>query len=174
MKVLNQHQRLLPVDRPRAAELLDSLASSNDRLWPASTWPAMRFDRPLEAGAVGGHGPIRYTVASYIPGQEVRFRFTGPGGFDGGHRFELIEDSATSTLLRHTVEMRLTGAARLTWPLLFGPLHDALLEDCLANAQRALGCPPEIKPWSPWVRLLRRLLAGKRARPQRIGAPQRP
>jgi hypothetical protein len=46
--------------------------------------------------------------------------------------------------------MQATGPARVTWPLVFGPLHDALLEDSLARATGE--DPPQ---WSWWVRFLR-------------------
>jgi hypothetical protein len=61
--------------------------------------------------------------------------------------------------LRHVLEMRITGPARLTWPLVFRPLHDALIEDSLDRAAASVGMPPTRRPWPPEVRLLRRLLA---------------
>ncbi len=168
MKILNIHERLLPADYVAVGALLDSLSSPDDRLWPRGIWPTMRFDRPLTLGAVGGHGPIRYRVEGYTAGERVVFRFTGPSGLVGTHRFELIPQGATGTLLRHTVDADSRGAMILAWPLLFGPLHDALLEDGLATAQASLGLEAEITPWSPWVRVVRRLAAGRNARPQRI------
>lgn len=131
----------------------------------------MRFDRPLAVGAHGGHGPIRYTVEAYTPGCSILFRFTGPAGFDGHHGFELIPRD-THGVLRHTVRMRLHGRARLSWPLLYRPLHDALLEDALAAAQHALGLQPDITPWSVRVRLLRWLVTGGKAPAQ--GLPDGP
>jgi hypothetical protein len=116
----------------------------------------------LQPGSRGGHGPIRYFVASYRPGQGVRFTFTAPAGFAGFHEFEIEELAADTTLLRHTVRMETTGAAVLTWPLVFGPLHDALVEDGLDKAARALGLVPEAKGWSCRVRFLRRMLGRRR------------
>jgi hypothetical protein len=124
----------------------------------ATSWPRMRFDRPLQVGARGGHGPIRYTVVEYDPGRRVAFKFTGPRGFDGGHSFEVQAQGDGSTLI-HTLEMNTTGFAIVTWPLIFRPLHDALVEDGLCNAQRYLKETPLPVSWSPRVRLLRRLLA---------------
>jgi hypothetical protein len=126
----------------------------------------MRFKGSLEVGARGGHGPIRYTVEGYAPGQSITFRFTGPRGFDGTHGFS-IEPRGSGTLLRHTIDMKLHGSARLSWPLIFRPLHDALLEDALAKAQGEMA-PGRPGPgnWSPYVRLLRWVLArrGRRDR----------
>lgn len=39
--------------------------------------------------------------------------------------------------------------------LVFRPLHDTLIEDCLDNAAYALGEAPRSRPWSLWVRTLR-------------------
>jgi hypothetical protein len=61
-------------------------------------------------------------------------------------------------VLEHRVEVRLQGRARVTWPLLWRPMHDALVEDALSCAETALGLPPSPRPWSPYVRVLRRLL----------------
>jgi hypothetical protein len=155
MAVLNVHQRRLAVSPDEAGSLIDSLAGPDDRLWPHHAWPPMRFDRPLAVGAVGGHGPIRYVVSHYVPGQWIRFRFTGPRGFDGFHELT-VSTQDDGTLLRHTLSMRLHGWARLSWPLVFRPLHDALIEDGLDRAG-VVGRPAR---WSPYVRLLRGLAAG--------------
>lgn len=166
VKVHNTHERRLAATPDRVGALLDALASDADRLWPGRTWPRMAFDRPLAVGASGGHGPIRYTVEAYEPGRAIRFRFTGPAGFDGWHGFDVIP-APDGTVLRHTVAMQARGRARLSWPLLYGPLHDALLEDALAQAQATLGLAPDIPPWPHRVRLLRWLLSAGRAPGQR-------
>lgn len=166
MRIRNVHQRQLGASPQDAASLLDGLASPEDRLWPVESWPRMRFDRPLEAGAAGGHGPIRYTVTRYVPGQLVVFQFTAPRGFYGAHWFEVLPSGVSGTLLRHTIEMRIAGIALLSWPVVFRPLHDALVEDALTNAQVTLGEDPTPVPWSGWVRLLRRVLSRRRRPPQ--------
>lgn len=89
MKVRNVHERNLKVPSSRVGKLLDSLASPEDELRPHQNWPPMKFDRPLEVGAIGGHGPIRYTIQDYEPGQYIRFRFSRPRGFNGTHSFEI-------------------------------------------------------------------------------------
>ncbi len=128
MEVINIHQRKLTADPAKVGVLIDSLASREDRLWPRHNWPAMEFDRPLGVGAKGGHGPVQYTVEEYAPGRSIKFRFTGPKGFDGFHAYEAVSDGQQSSLLRHTLKMRTSGPAILSWPLIFRPLHDALLE----------------------------------------------
>ncbi|KUL54792.1 hypothetical protein ADL22_02335 [Streptomyces sp. NRRL F-4489] len=159
MGVCNVHERRLDADRSRVGALLDSLSGGDgDLLWPVRDWPPMEFDGPLAVGAKGGHGPVRYTVAAYVPGAWVRFAFTGPRGFDGFHEFAVLAGGDGRTVLRHTLAMNPRGLARLTWLIVWRPLHDALLEDSLDRAERA--CGPAAAPaarWSPYVRALRAL-----------------
>ncbi len=171
VNVLNIHERELPASPQQVGALIDSLSSRDDALWPRASWPRMAFDRPLSVGAVGGHGPVRYVVQAYEPGRSIRFAFTGPRGFDGHHRLEIVRPTAQRCVLRHTIDMTTHGAAVITWPLVFRPLHDALLEDALAVAQAALGQTPVVRPWSLWVKALRRLLVRGRNSPQ-VTPPQ--
>jgi hypothetical protein len=155
MHVRNVHEREFPLPLATVGAMIDSLASHEDRLWPVGKWPSMRFDRPLAVGAIGGHGPVRYSVEEYQPGRTIRFRFSAPRGFNGTHCFE-VEKQQGKTTLRHVIEMRATGPARLSWPLFFRPLHDACLEDCLDRATMSLGIAlPHPARWSIYVRLLR-------------------
>jgi len=154
MRVRNLHEREFAAPASAVGALIDTLASSNDRLWPVDKWPPMRFDRPLAVGAVGGHGPVGYTVEEYHPGQSIRFRFTAPRGFDGTHRFE-VEEREGKTVLRHIIEMRATGPALLSWPLAIRSLHNAAIEDCFDRAAISLGIDlPHPARWSIYVRLL--------------------
>lgn len=162
MRVCKIHTRVLDATPAIIGSLLDGLASPGDALWPRNRWPAMRFDRPLQVGARGGHGPIRYTVAAYHPGQYVEFRFGAPRGFDGYHAFLVEPLAAVRTRLWHLLVMRASGPARLSWPLLFRPLHDALIEDCLATAERAVGGVPRSRTWSPGVVALRQAVRVQR------------
>lgn len=166
MLVLNVHEREIPASAGEVAVLLNSLSSDNDALWPRTMWPPTRFDRPLGVGASGGHGPVRYAVEAFSPGQMVKFRFLGPSGFNGFHRFEVLPKSEGCTILRHTIDMKTQGAALLSWPLVFRPLHDALLEDLLTHAQAALGAVPSVRPWSLWVKFLRWVFSSGKARSQ--------
>lgn len=157
MAVLNIHERTIPAPESAVGALLDGLAGPDDRLWPGSDWPPLQLDGPLAVGAAGGHGPVRYQVVGYQPGRWVRFRFSGPRGFDGFHEFT-VQPAKGGSLLRHTIAMRLHGAGRLSWPLAFRWLHDALLEDSLDRAVRACGAAVESPArWGTPVRLLRRL-----------------
>ena len=166
MKVLNAHERELPASSEQVGVLIDSLSSRQDSLWPRHSWPRMEFDRPLQVGAVGGHGPIRYFVKSYTPSRSIRFRFTGPKGFNGHHGFEISHVTAEACVLRHALEMTAHGPALVSWPVVFRPLHNALIEDSLALAQASLGQQPVVQKWSLWVKLLRWLVSKGRARAQ--------
>lgn len=158
MQVRNVHEREFDLPLARVGSLIDSLASSDDGLWPKDKWPPMRFDRALGVGAVGGHGPIRYSIEEYRPGRLVLFRFLAPRGFEGTHRYEAAEQKGL-TVLRHVLEMHATGPAILSWPFLFRPLHDALIEDSLDRATVSLGnTPRNPASWSISVRVLRAAL----------------
>ncbi|MFH1331088.1 MAG: SRPBCC family protein [Actinomycetota bacterium] len=157
MRIHNVHERILPVPSEPAGRLLDGLGGRPDPLWPTEDWPPMRFDRPLQVGADGGHGPIRYRVEEHEPGSRVRFRFTGPPGLQGFHEFAVTEAPGGCALC-HAIEGRSAGAMLLAWPLFYRPLHDALIEDALDQAERTLtGTVARPRSWSWWVRFLRRL-----------------
>ncbi len=166
MQIRNIHEREFEFPAQRVGALVDSLASSQDLLWPKDMWPCIEFDRPLSVGATGGHGPIRYQIEEYYPGSYVRFRFLGPPGFDGYHAFQIVEVSSARTLLRHTLEMNTHGLALISWPVVFRPLHNALIEDSLARAEASPHHEPRVLSWSPWVRLLRWVLFAGKARQQ--------
>ena len=156
MTVRNMHERRLDCPASEAGHLIDALSSSDDRLWPNEDWPAMRFDRPLGVGAQGGHGPIGYHVSGYRPARSVRFTFDGPRGFDGYHQFEVLPTGPNTCVMRHTLSMTVRGPARVTWPLVFRPLHDALIEDSLHKAQVQLGSTQAGRPvWGTYVHMLR-------------------
>jgi hypothetical protein len=159
-KVLNTHYRDLPAQQDQVAALVASLSDGReDNLWPWQTWPAMRFDGGLLVGATGGHGPIRYRIEAYELNRYIWFRFVEPKGFDGRHGYLIIPLEDGRTRLEHRLEMRTHGSARYSWPLVFRPLHDALIEDSLNRAEEALHrkllTPPR---WSLWVRVLRAVL----------------
>ena len=164
MRVRNVHRRRLPAPPERLSPLIDRLASHDDRLWPLRTWPPMRLDPGLRVGAAGGHGPIGYGVEAVVPGRSATFRFTRPRGFRGTHRFSLEPAEDGGSLLTHAIEMQVGGAALFQWVLVLRPLHDALIEDALDRAEEFAGTVPRRRTWSPWVRLLRKLLSKKKRR----------
>ena len=154
--IVNIHERTFGMPVSEVAELLGTLASQDDRVWPHESWPRMRFDQGLVTGASGGHGPVRYRVERADPAAEVAFAFTGPSGFDGGHAFIVTALGASATAVRHEIRMRIRGWARLTWPLFFRPLHNALVEEALDKLGSELGEPPVLPHRrSAWVRALR-------------------
>lgn len=161
---LNIHERPLHAAPDQVGALIDTLASPKDALCPIYWWPRMQFDRPLSVGATGGHGTIRYFVEEYYPGKSITFRFTAPPEFTGFHGYEIVEKADQSVLLRHTLQITTHGRTRLSWPLMFRPLHDALIEDSLTMAQVSLGLSPQVQPWSLWVRFLRWIMSGGKAR----------
>ncbi|NHC12504.1 SRPBCC family protein [Motilibacter deserti] len=169
MLIRNVHERLLLADPDAVGALVDALGGESDVLWPSDRWPALRLDRPLRAGAVGGHGRIRYAVVAHQPARSAVFRFRSPAGVVGVHRFEVERRERVGTVLRHTLEAEVHGTTRLVWSLALRNLHDALIEDLLDRAELAVeGSVHSPARWSPYVRLLRR--AG-RARPARPTGP---
>ena len=164
MRVYNVHERLLPAEPVEVGALLDGLAGPSDRLWPRENWPPMQLDQDLNQGASGGHGPIRYSVTEYVPGNRVVFRFEESGligWLDGRHLFEVVPRRA-GVLLRHIVDGQCDLKGWLKWQVLVGPLHDALLEDSMDLAETGTrGKPARPARWSLWVRFLRWVLAKK-------------
>lgn len=163
MRVVNRHERLIPAPVHVVGPLIDTLSGPNDALWPRSQWPAMQFPGPLRPGIAGGHGPIHYTIQSYIRGSAISFRFTRPLGFNGTHEF-VVQAGPGGSLLSHSLVMLTSGSATLGWFLVFRPLHDALIEDSLALASCRAGFPVAAPAWSWRVRLLRRLFRRRRSR----------
>ncbi|HXU46624.1 MAG TPA: SRPBCC family protein [Thermoanaerobaculia bacterium] len=153
--IVNFHARTLRAPADRIAALVATLASPEDALWPRDRWPRMKLDGPLSVGSRGGHGPIRYAIQIYEPERRIRFRFLGPEGFDGYHEFRFETAGEGLTRIEHDLRMKPRGRSRLTWPLVYRPLHDALIEDAFDRAERFCGTAPRRRRWSPWVRVLR-------------------
>ncbi len=150
---VNLHERRLSVGAAEVAPIIDSLASEQG-VWPSASWAPMVLDRGLAVGSEGGHGIIGYSVDEYVPGQRVRFRFSAPRGFHGWHEFAVVP-AVGSCDLRHTLVVEPRGLTRFSWPVVFRPLHDALIEDALDKAEEHLGSPRPVSPWSWRVRFLR-------------------
>jgi hypothetical protein len=165
MHVRSVHERLLRAAPERVGELLAGLATLDDRFWPAAAWFPFELRGPLARGTRAGHGPIRYRVDEYAPGKRLVFRFEPRAlsrGFDGTHAFQIVP-MPEGAVLRHVVDARLSLVASLRWVLFMRVLHDALLEDALDNAERLLtGSVEAPAVWSGRVRILRRVLLGRR------------
>jgi hypothetical protein len=156
--ILNVHERVIPASVDAVGRMIDTLGSVGDAVWPTGRWPPLKLDRPLQVGAAGGHGPIRYRVESYEPGRRVRFRFLWPGGFVGTHGFDVEDAGEGAGKLRHVIEMRTVGMAVLNWSLIIRPLHDALLEDALDKVEGAFRDVGPPRAWSRRVVFLRWLV----------------
>lgn len=164
MKIENVHSSVYPVSTSELGWVLDTLSSNNDLIWPTELWPAMKFKNGLVIGSSGGHSPIRYSVEKYIPEKLVVFRFLSPSGFEGTHSFEVESRGDKEAQLTHRIAMNAVGTAKFSWPVIIRPLHDALLEDCLAKVSVSLGLEPKKLEWSNWVKFLRWSMSGGRAR----------
>lgn len=152
----NLHRRRLAAPVDEMGGLLDRLAGPDDPLWPAPAWVPMRLERGLAVGSAGGHGEVRYAVEEYDVGRRVRFRFAPGVGLDGWHELRVQAAGAGACVLTHEIQARPVGLMVLLWPLAVRPLHDAVLEDLLDNAELVLaGRIATQARWSPWVRLLR-------------------
>ena len=165
MKIDNRHERYFKAKANMVGSILDTLSGPDDRLWPRDTWPPMLFDTDLKPGAKGGHGMVRYEVEEYATGRRAIFRFDGTGltaDLDGRHYFEIIPRNSY-VILRHVIDADCDFKAWLKWKILIEPLHDALLENALDRAERALnGCVKRPVRWSARVKILRNILAKKR------------
>lgn len=133
----NVHERRIDGSTEQVWALVETLATSDDRLWPRDVWPAMKLDNGLTVGSRGGHHDVRYHVASVIPGTSVVFRFEPPTGLEGVHRFDL-EPAGDATTIRHTIDAEPTGTMRVQWPVIVRWIHDAVVEDAFDNAEAAL------------------------------------
>lgn len=156
--VRNVHSRVIAGPAEVVGALLDRLGSKDDPLWPSPAWPPMVLDRPLTVGADGGHDDIRYFVSAYEPGRRVEFQTHPVTKLDGFHAFEIEPLGANSCVLRHVLEVQPRGRMRLLMPLAIRWLHDAVVEELLDNAERAVtGSVSRPYRYTLWVRVLRSL-----------------
>ncbi|MFE3193038.1 SRPBCC family protein [Nocardia sp. NPDC059240] len=155
--IWNIHQRELPVPAKQVGALLDTVAEPGNPLWPSQNWPALVLDRPLQVGADGGHGDIRYSCTAYEPGRAVEFTFAPSMPFTGAHTLEIIDRGESGCVVRHLLVAEADGPPSwLLWTCAIRWLHDAVVEELLDGVATAAGQPPA-RPtsWSPWVRVLR-------------------
>ncbi|WP_052665231.1 DUF2867 domain-containing protein [Nitriliruptor alkaliphilus] len=166
----NVHEREIAAPAERLAAAFDRLGGDDDQLWPTPVWQPLVLDRPLQVGADGGHGPVRYWVSEHEPGRRVRFTFHPGFGLDGHHELTVDPLGPDRCVVRHVLEARTTGAMRLLVPTVVRWLHDAEVEDLLDGMERvATGEVADPARWSPWVRLWWRLT--EHPRPTAVAVP---
>ena len=159
MKVLNIHSRIIPAPLGKVNDLIKTLASPSDQVWPKEYWPRMRLDKGLVNGAKGGHGPIKYYVEDYKDDEYLTFRFTNPKGFRGIHKFEISGNGKNQTKIQHTIDIQTSGSCTLYWLLAIRPLHDALIEDAFNKIENHFIDVSKKPDWSLYVKLLRFVLS---------------
>ncbi len=162
MKVLNIHTRIIQQPKANVAELFTTLASKDDKMLATDKWHAMRLDNGLTIGSKGGHGSIRYFVQEYELQKSIQFTFTKPDGFNGFHQFEMKALADNTTELKHTVNMKTSGLALLTWHLAIRWLHDAYIEDAFDKVENNFSAVHKVSKWNVWVKILRSLLKARR------------
>lgn len=162
MRIINIHKRLVYQPKENITQILDSLTSVNDRLWPNEQWPPMIFKHGLAEGAAGGHGPIKYSITKYIPGQLIAFTFIKPAAFSGIHKFEVTEVEKGQTEIKHTIDMSVSLTGIIIWYTAIKWLHDALLEDCLDKVENNFLSQKKKTEWNSWVRFLRKVFRRKK------------
>lgn len=162
MKVLNTHKRIIYQPKNKVVELLNTLSTENDKIWPKEKWPAMKFKGGIKIGAKGGHGPIRYSVEKYNPNEIIQFRFLKPIGFNGIHKFEVKELTEEKTEIKHTIDMNTIGKGTLAWILGIRSLHNALIEDGFDKLENNFSNNKKSTEWNLWVKILRKLLNPKK------------
>ncbi len=161
MKIINIHQRDYELSVSVLSDVLNSLSTENDLLWPKEEWMPMVLDNGLNPNSKGGHGPIEYYVEEYEFGKMINFCFTKPREFIGNHRFEILKLNAEKTRLKHTIDMKVNFKGLVSWYVAIKWLHDALLEDCLDKVYNLHNESKMNSPHSLWVRTLRKILKGK-------------
>jgi hypothetical protein len=128
---------------------------------PTDKWPPMKLDKGLKVGSRGGHGSIKYFVTEYQPKKSITFQFLLTG-FNGFHRFGIIDLEPNKTELLHIIDMTTTGSATLKWVLAIRWLHDAYIEDAFDKVENHFSKDKKRRKWTLWVKLLRRIMRSKR------------
>jgi len=162
LKVLNIHKRTINQPKDKVTELLKTLSTENDRIWPKEKWPEMKFKEGIQIGAKGGHGPIRYTTEKYNPNEIIQFRFSKPNGFNGIHKFEIKELDKEKTEIKHTIDMNTEGKGTLIWTFAICSLHNALIEDGFDKLKNNFSDNRKSTEWNIWVKFLRKQISKKR------------
>jgi len=160
--VINIHKRIINQPKEKVSELFRTLATKNDKILATDKWSPMKLNNGKKEGSKGGHGPIRYTVQKYIPEEYIEFEFTQPKGFNGIHKFEIIELEKNKTEIKHSIEMNTTRTALFIWSIAIHWLHNAYMEDAFDKVENHFLTEKKKTEWSLWVKILRRILKPKR------------
>jgi hypothetical protein len=107
-----------------------------------------------------GHGPFGFRFTGW-DGWRWRVRVES-GGFAGWHGFDLDETRA-GCRVTHTIELDLSGLARVVWPVSIAGIHDWAVEALFDRMEAALrtGAVPKVTarpiPWpaSMWFEVQR-------------------
>jgi hypothetical protein len=162
MPIINVHSRHLPTSVAQISQRIATAASKDDRIWPHENWPRMYLDRPIQVGAVGGHGPITYRVTHFAPQDRVRFEFTS--GSVGWHELKLQSTGEQTCLLTHTIHTEPSLKFRIAWLLVIRHMHDALVEDLFDKLEAQFHPLKQPKRWNAYVKLLRLVHGGSTAK----------
>jgi hypothetical protein len=133
--ITNIHYRDFKAPVSNLWNLVLSLASPEDKLWPRERWPAMTLDNHLNIGSKGGHSLIKYFIEDYQENRLIKFKFTEPKGFNGTHEFIVTQISSDVFRLEHKVILNLDFKGKIYWIFIIKHLHDALIEDLLDKAE---------------------------------------
>lgn len=155
MRVINIHKRIIDQPKENVSQLFETLATSQDQIWPYENWPAMRFKDGFKLGSKGGHGRIRYTIIEFQDQNHITFEFTKPDGFIGTHELRVNSISDFSTEIVHIIDMKTTLKASLLWVFVIRWLHDALIEDAFDKVANHFSEEKNNTDYSLWVKALR-------------------
>lgn len=162
LKIKNIHKRIINQPLEKVAAALATISTENDIVWPTENWPAMKFKNGIQVGAKGGHGPIRYSVEKYNPSEIIQFRFSKPVGFNGIHKFDLVEIAPQKTQINHTIDITTSLGATFSWFFAIRSLHNALIEDGFDKLENNFSNQKKKTEWNFWVKFLRKIIAKKR------------
>lgn len=161
MKVINIHTRVLNQPISKIGKLLNTLATDHDMMLATNKWSPMKLDKGLQVGSKSGHGPIKYFVTEYQPEKSITFQFDLTG-FNGYHRFDIVELGPNKTELTHIIDMTTIGSATLKWGLAIRWLHDAYIEDAFDKVENHFTKDKKNSKWSLWVKILRKVMKPKK------------
>lgn len=139
----NVHQREIPTSLEKIRPFIEAgWTGTSDDPFPRDyikTWRKNPPDRAADALVPGvtrlGHGPFSFRFVSW---DGKRWRVCVESGeYRGWHGFDL-EPTPNGTRVRHTIELDLSGPARVVWPLFIAPVHDWAVEAIFDRMEEAL------------------------------------